>query len=304
MNNFETFAPLAVDERQRLLEIGGRWARDIHGHRDAVLSIYSPLLARAPKADVCVQRDQAYGPHARQLLDVFAPIGAQDCDVALFVHGGAFVRGNKRVNDEVYDNLGYWFARQGVVLVNMEYRLAGEAPYPAGALDVQLAVQWCSRHIAASGGNPRRIALIGHSAGGTHVASYLADPVVPGGPSPDVIGAVSLSGRLRADVRPDNPNAGGVRVYFGADASLHEQRSPVTHAHRVQVPFLVAVAEYENPYLDAYGMEFAMRYATAHGRAPEFVCLPGHNHTSMFAHFNSGEVWLGQRILDFIHACS
>lgn len=302
-NPLESFAQLSEAERVRLTELGREWSRNIHANRDVVLSIYSPLAAKGPQASRVV-RDIAYGPHPRQVLDVFAPEGAKGCDVVVFVHGGAFIRGNKRVNDEIYDNVCHWFARRGAVVVNMEYRLASDAPYPGGAQDVQMTVQWCIENIDRFGGNSKRMFLVGHSAGGTHVGTYLADPVMGRAPASNVVGAVSISGRLRADARPDNPNAAGVRAYFGDDGSRYEECSPVTHAHRTALPFLVAMAEFENPYLDVYGIEFAYRCAAARGGSPDVVRLLGHNHTSMVAHFNTGEEVLGQRILRFMQSCA
>ncbi len=86
-------------------------------------------------------------------------------------------------------------------------------------------------------------------------------------------GLVLISGRLRADARPDNPNAAAVRAYFGDDESLYEARSPVTYAAASQLPVFLAVAEYENPLLDVYGAETLHRIAVARGRAPRFLRL-------------------------------
>ena len=60
----------------------------------------------------------------------------------VFVHGGAFVRGDKSQPGGTYDNFLYWFARQGMVGVNVEYRLGDKAPYPGGGEDVRDAVAW------------------------------------------------------------------------------------------------------------------------------------------------------------------
>lgn len=49
-----------------------------------------------------------------------------------FVHGGAFTRGSKSVDGEIYDNVLYWFARQGFIGVNIEYRQAPVARFPRG----------------------------------------------------------------------------------------------------------------------------------------------------------------------------
>lgn len=293
---------LPEDARRELAQIGPVWGRDIQKHRERVFEIYRPILARAPKAGVSVTRDVPYAAHARQRLDIFRPDGARGADAVVFVHGGAFVRGDKRVNDEIYDNVLYWFARNGCVGFNVEYRLAPEAQYPAGATDVALAVAWVRAHAREHGGNPARIFLIGHSAGATHAAAYACDPVVRPAEGHGLAGLVLISGRLRADARPDDPNAAAVKAYFGDDESLYEARSPVTHAARLDVPVLIAIAEYENPLLDVYGAEFLHRVSAARGRVPRFMRLPDHNHISIVAHFNTAEEILGREILEFFAA--
>ena len=280
-------------------EIGPIWARDVQGHRDVVLEIYSPLLARAPKAGVEITRDIAYGSRSRQRVDVYRPAGVSAAPVVMFVHGGAFIRGDKDINAEVYANVGHYFARHGCVLLNVEYGLAPEFGYPAGAEDLALCVDWARRNVASFGGDPARIVIIGHSAGGTHVASYAFDPAL-GADLTGVRGLVLVSARLRADVHADNPNAGAVRAYFGADESLYDVRSPVTHAARSQLPMLIAVAEYENPYLDVYGAELLHRVGAARGRTPRFLQLPGHNHISIIAHLNTEDDHFGSELRAFV----
>jgi acetyl esterase/lipase len=283
-----------------LAGIGPRWHLDIRAHSQQVKEAYEPILARAPRGDLTVFRDLAYGPHARQVLDVFAPAAADaGAPVVAYVHGGAFLRGDKRTTEQIYDNVLFWFARQGFVGVNVEYRHAPEATYPAGAEDVAAAMAWVQRRIAEFGGDPGRVLLVGHSAGGTHAAGYAFDPVVATAP-PQIAALVLVSARLRADRLAVNPNAGGVAAYFGADATGDETRSPVSHATRhPDLPVMIAVAEFENPLLDVYGLEFAHRRAAALGRSPRFVQARGHNHMSIVAHFNGGDETLGREILDF-----
>lgn len=290
----------ALDDAARRLmaEIGPVWGRDIQRHRDLVLEAYRPALRRAPKTGVAVTRDIAYGPHPRQVLDCFVPTGAADAPVVLFVHGGAYVRGSKRDTDEVFDNVLYWFARQGFVGINVEYRLAPEARWPGAAADLDLAIGWARENAARHGGDPASLFVVGHSAGGTHVATHAYDPAA-GFLGCGVKGIVLISARLRADVLPENPNAGGVRAYFGDDAALYDIRSPLSHAAESALPVMIAIAEFENPLLDLYGLELAQRIASVRRRSPRFLRLSGHNHTSIMAHFNTVEETLGREIVEF-----
>lgn len=288
------------DLRKLMADIGPRWAQDHRRHVELTLDAYASLLARVSNDGVEVARDIAYGEHSRQVLDVFRPRSAARAPVVAFVHGGAYVRGARRVRPEIYDNVLYYFARQGLVGVNVEYRLAPEATFPDGARDVAQAVGWIEREIAAYGGDPQRIFLFGSSAGGSHVATFAFDRTAIAARPASVAGIILASARLRADVRPDNPNADAVRAYMGADASLYDSRSPVTHASDVELPVFIAIAEYENPYLDVYGAELLHKLSLVRRRAPRFLRLTRHNHISLIAHFNTGEEILGREILDFI----
>jgi acetyl esterase/lipase len=293
------FANLPEPARRTLAEIGPVWGTDIQRHRDLVLEIYGPLLAKAPKAGVSVRKGIAYGAHPRQVLDVYRHERAANAPVVLFVHGGAFVRGNKDVTDEVYANVCYYFGRHGYLAINVEYRLAPESQHPGGAADLAGAIAWVKGHARELGGDPERLFLVGHSAGATHVATYAWDPDAAVGPDPAVKGLVLVSGRLRADALPENPNAPGMRAYFGADESRYDAVSPVTYAAASRLPVFLAIAEYENPLLDVYGAEALHRIAVARGRAPRFLRLPRHNHISIIAHVNTEEDTLGAEMRDF-----
>ncbi|TDV11663.1 alpha/beta hydrolase [Paraburkholderia caballeronis] len=309
----EPFGSLPEAQRRLLLELGPRWNDDIVGHRKIVIDCYTPLVAAAPRNEAGVRRDLAYGASPRQTLDLFEPAdGVADAadagaradglrDAVLFVHGGAFVRGSKSVNGEIYDNVCHWFANQGVVALNVEYRLADEAPYPGGAEDVADAIAYVRSHAQAWRIDPSRIFLIGHSAGGAHAAACLFDPALATRVAQsDIAGLVLISARLFADVDPRNPNAGPVRAYFGDDGALYAARSPLTHAARSDVPLLIAVAEFENRFLDRYGAQFFVDVLRHRGVPPRFIQMRGHNHTSIVAHFNSGEAYLGGEILRFM----
>jgi acetyl esterase/lipase len=296
------FSSLPEDARRRLLDIGPRWATDITGHRKMVLEAYTPVLAATPRENIEALREIPYGPHERHRLDVYRRPGLSGAPVVVFVHGGAFIRGDKDSNTEIYGNVTRYFARHGCVGVNIEYRLAPEAAYPGGADDVARAVAWVRENAAAHGGDPTRIILFGHSAGGAHAGAYVCDPAVRPAAGHGLTGLILVSARLRADTLPGNPNAKAVRAYYGDDAALYEERSVTTHAENLDIPVFLAAGEFENTYLDAYTAEFAWRVGMARGRMPRFMHLRGHNHTSIVAHLDSGEESLGPALLDFVRA--
>ncbi|UNO43446.1 carboxylesterase family protein [Streptomyces sp. MST-110588] len=117
-------------------------------------------------------------------VNVWTPAAAQGgLPVMVFVHGGGFVAGSTR--SALYD--GTAFARDGVVLVTLNYRLgiAGfldlpGAPANRGLLDVVAALRWVRENIAAFGGDPYHVTLFGQSAGATIVGGVLATPEAAG----------------------------------------------------------------------------------------------------------------------------
>ena len=152
--------------------------------------IYGPLQEKEPYAGVKVTRDVKYGNDARNVVDIFVPeTGAAGRPVLMFVHGGGMIRGNKRPpGSAFYDNIMLFAVRHGMVGVNVEYRLAPQHPWPAGNEDLAAAVRLVADKAADLGADPNRIYLMGHSAGATHVASYVSHPEFHGpkgsGPSP------------------------------------------------------------------------------------------------------------------------
>ena len=142
---------------------------------DASRAIYADAHEEPPYDGVVLTRDVAYGPHERHRLDLFAAPGSRDLPVILFVHGGGFVRGDKSTPGTPHnENVGLWACRSGMVGVTMNYRLAPEHRWPAGAQDVAAAVAWLRANVAEHGGDPERIVLVGSSAGATHIAGYAA----------------------------------------------------------------------------------------------------------------------------------
>ena len=298
--NDGAFSSLPNAIRERMRAMAPRWAEDIVGNRKQVLAAYEPVLAARPLDGIEIERDIRYGSHERHRLDVYRKPSARNAAIVAFVHGGAFVRGDKDVTPHIYGNVPRYFARHGCVGINIEYRLASEAQYPAGAQDVDSAIAWIHASAMHHGGDAQRIVLVGHSAGAAHAAAYVGDPAGRTSDSHGVAALALISGRLRADVRPDNPNADAVRAYYGDDPALYEARSVVTHAANFGLPMFLAIAEFENPYLDVYMAEFAARVGIRQRRVPRFLQLLGQNHTSMVAHFDAGEELLDRAILEFV----
>ena len=137
-----------------------------------------PAAAEARMTEYEVERhpDLEYqtGPDAdvRHKLDLYVPVGAKNYPVMIYIHGGGWKAGSKTL----YIGLGRTFARHGIGVAIINYRLSPRVKHPGHIEDVAKAFAWVKGNIAKHGGDPANITLMGHSAGG-HLAALLAtDP--------------------------------------------------------------------------------------------------------------------------------
>lgn len=291
---------IPADLRTLMAEVGPKWTPP--GHVKLMVDRFSEVHKRRPEDGLQVTREVAYGEHARQAFDVYVPAtGIDGRAMVLFAHGGAFFDGHRDRTDEIYSNVLRYFARNGVVGVNIGYRLGDHATYPAATQDIASVVAWAHEHAGEFGVDRDRIFLMGHSAGAAHTGSYVYDKRQHPAKGPGVAGHIVLSGRVRADTRPENPNRHKVEAYYGTDdPAVLDDVSPVTHVGPDSIPTLVAWGEFENPLLDLHCAELVFRLAQAKRRSPPVLWLRGHNHTSTMAHINTAEDTLGREMLTFI----
>ncbi len=287
-------SPMPEDIAWKLIEIG----RTIDPPKTAAL--YAPLQQKEPYQGVKVERDVKYGPAERNLLDVFTPEAASPArPVLIFVHGGGFVRGDKRGpnGSPFYDNIMLWAVKNGFVGVNVTYRLAPASPWPAGAEDLGLAVQWVAQNIGARGGEASRVFLMGHSAGAVHVASYVSHPqffkVRDGG----LKGAIMVSGvyQLSAETISEPE-----KTYFGTDPSHYAERSSLQGLAASKIPLMITAAELDPP---AFGTQLELvKAATCKGASgcARTLVLPQHSHMSEVYSINTPDTRLTDQILEFV----
>lgn len=263
-------------------------------------ALYAPLHPAALPEGVRVTRDVAYGSDPRQQLDVFAAPGdAAPARVLVFVHGGGFTGGGRRMAAQpaFYDNIALWAVRQGMVGVNITYRVAPAHPWPAAQEDLAAALAWVGRNIAAHGGDPAQVFVMGHSAGAVHAALYAAEPRFhPPGVAPPR-GYVFVSGLFAF-----GPGAGdgpGERAYFGEDEAIREARSVAPGLARSGAPMLFAFAELDPPRFNDQAMATIAALRAA-GRSPMVAPLPGHNHLSEILAIGTADTSLTAPLAEFL----
>jgi len=111
--------------------------------------------------------------------DVLVPRGAGPHPVLVYLHGGGWVCGSPRTHRK----LAARFAEAGTLVVNVDYRLAPEHPFPTPFEDCVAALRWAAREAQRFGGDPQRLAVGGDSAGANLAAAVsvglAADPARP-----------------------------------------------------------------------------------------------------------------------------
>lgn len=201
-----------------------------------------------------VKRDIPYAEkgHERQVLDVYAPAGAKNLPVVFWIHGGGWQAGDKK-DVQIKPKV---FAEKGYVFVSTNYRLLPAVDMATIVQDVAKAVRWTHDHIAEYGGDPKRLLVMGHSAGAQLAALICTDDryLKAEKMSLDIIkGCVPVDGDTydvpaiiaTAEARwkaHDLPKAKfGHREKFGNDPEKHKDFSAVTHVAKGKSipPFLI-----------------------------------------------------------------
>ncbi len=190
--------------------------------------------------------------HERQVLDVYAPAGAKNLPVVFWIHGGGWETGDKtgvQIKPRV-------FAERGFVFVSPNYRLWPNVDMETLIRDVAKALAWTHKNIARHGGDPKRIFVMGHSAGAQLAALLCIDDryVKAEGVPFDVlegcvpvdgdtydVPAIIMTAELRQAVHRLPLPVVGHRMKFGNDPKKHVEFSAVTHVAKGKgiPPFLI-----------------------------------------------------------------
>lgn len=270
------------------------------------LATFAPAVAHAQTsvptaAKLNVKRDIPYAEPAdpRQKVDIYAPDGARNLPVVFWIHGGGWQAGD-RTNVQVKPQA---FVDKGFVFVSTGYRLLTNVEMVTIFRDVARSVRWVHDHIAEHGGDPKRILVMGHSAGAQLAALICIDDrylkaeglslaIIKGcvpvdGDTYDVPAIIeTVETRQRVHGLP-MPRFGH-RVKFGNDPAKHRDYSAVTHVAKGKgiPPFLILhVADHPDVSAQAERLEAVLKDAgisakrfaareTNHTRLNENLGLP------------------------------
>lgn len=234
-----------------------------------------------------------------QKLNVFYPKKTgQPKAVFIFIYGGNWNSGRKGI----YSFFGSRLARKGIVTVIPDYPKTPKANYNEMAADMALAVKWVKEHIAAYGGDPAKIYLSGHSAGG-HLAAligiknswfdtfHIANPV-KGLVLIDAAG-LDMYGYLREEGFDENQTY--IKT-FGNDPKSWKAASPMYFLHDSMPPILMFEGGRTYPSI-AESTERFLNAMKPYKLQPIFQLQPKKKHVAMILQFfNSNNKKYGEII--------
>ena len=198
------------------------------------------LLSSASAQDAKKNIPYAEPAHERQVLDVYSPANAKNLPVVFWIHGGGWQTGDK--SDVQLKPQA--FMDKGFVFVSTNYRLLPSVDMGTLIRDVAKAVRWTHDHIAEHGGDPKRLLIMGHSAGAQLAAILCTDDrylkaeglslqVVKGcvpvdGDTFDIPAIIEMA-QTRWRVHHLPRSKFGHFEKFGSDPAKHRDFSAVTH---------------------------------------------------------------------------
>jgi acetyl esterase/lipase len=181
---------------------------------------------------------------AEQALNVFSPHkNAGSKAVFIFIHGGTWNSGKK----ETYSFLGNRMARKNVVTVIIDYPKSPSADYDEMAIDATKAVKWVKENIQQYGGDPGKIFISGHSAGG-HLAALITvreDYFEKEGMVSPIKGAILIDAAgldMYSYLKEENFSGDNTFLQtFTTDSVNWKKASPLFHLHKGMPPMLIYV---------------------------------------------------------------
>lgn len=218
---------------------------------------------------ITVTKDIPYrdGDSESWKLDMAMPanFGPEIRAALVIVHGGGWAGGSKSV--DVFQKMMIDYAQKGYVTINVEYRLTGEAPFPACIEDVKCAVRWLRAHAEEYGVDPNRIGAYGHSAG-AHLTLMLA--MVPK--------SAGLEGDGGWDEHSSRVNvaaAGSPPTELGRDVPMAKKEWwPIGYIAADQPPLFLIQGTSDSVVLPARTSDFVEKMKTV-GATIEYLQLEG-----------------------------
>jgi arylformamidase len=216
--------------------------------------------------------DVAYGESPRERLDIYAPDRANGT-VLIYIHGGYWRSGSKEDNC----NFVPTFTKRGTTVVLVEYDLCPQVTVTDIVRQTRAAIAWVCKNITGYGGDPAKVYVSGHSAGGHLTALALTHDWTKAGVPQDCLkGAVATSGVFDLDIVMKISVQEQVRM----TPEVAKLNSPFENPPRVKCPLVVAVGGAEPKGWQQMSEDY-FNFCKQQGMNVEYLVVPGANHYTM-----------------------
>ena len=213
-----------------------------------------------------------YGNSPREMLDIYAA-DKTGGPVLVYIHGGYWRSGSKEDNC----NFVPTFTKRGATVVLVEYDLCPQVTVTDIVRQTRSAIAWVCKNIIRYSGDPARIYVSGHSAGGHLTAMALAhDWATEGLPLDCIKGAVATSGVFDLEMVPKI----SVQEQVKLTPEAAKLNSPFLNAPKVKCPLVVAVGSDEPKGWQRMSEDY-YNYCKQQGMSAEYLIVPGANHYTM-----------------------
>ena len=251
------------------------------GHASAEIVLNSGLDY---KADTVYEDD-------KDLLDIYMPVDAKNVPVVVYFHGGALSMGSKAGGKAVAERI----VSSGIGVVSANYRLSPRFMHPAHIDDAASATAWVFENIERFGGDPKKIFVAGHSAGG-YLAALLA--LDASHLSAHSLGSESLRGAIPIspflyveETAPERP-----KTVWGENPNVWLSASITPHIHAGQRPMLLIYADGDADWRRKQNDRFAAAMNAAGNDDVRLVEVSNRDHMSLISEIAAND----DRIVDLI----
>lgn len=234
-------------------------------------------------------------------VDVFWSNDSKDANVIVFVHGGGWLSGDKKQ----YREMAMSLASRGMTVVLVNYRLSPQAKFPVHLEDVCAAISWAYNSVTNYNGDPDRIFLMGHSAGGYLITMAVCDDqylnlynLTP----TDIAGIITISGVFEIKTQEGGATKKYLGMVFGDNEEIWKEatcQNYINESRNDLPPMLSSWTEGEDDLIKNESLNLIEVLSNAGLQFQTFV-FEGNDHNAYVTKLQDPESNFSKELAEFI----
>jgi acetyl esterase/lipase len=242
------------------------------------------------------QGDISSYENERCKLDVYLPANQESFATMVWFHGGGLQNGDKAISE-----MAPRFTKEGIAVVSVNYRLSPKGTFPDYIDDAAASVAWTLKHIAEYGGDPAKVFVSGHSAGGYLAAMVGVDPryLQKAGVSPNqVAGYLPVSGQMitHSTVREERG--------IGTNTPIIDLAAPLFYVGNKAKPFLNIAGDSDLAGRAEENLLFVAFMKDAGNEETQCVVFKERDHVTLVTRMNESGDPVSTTMIEFIKRLS